>query len=151
LRNRDKIKSIHAHLCRTFGTIDEVEKMLMSCENVESLCLTMSRSIASASKVLHSSLIPEILDRLWNIQDHLNRLVDVASDCPEVVFWSLQEDHPGLQDDLRDLLTRTCKGALAQNPAARACCEMIEHLLLKLESYRLPAAEKAFAASASIA
>lgn len=125
--------------------------MLVTCENVESLCRTLSRSISSVRNALHSRPIPEVLDRFWNIQDHLNRLVDLASVCSEVVFWSMEEDFPTLLDDVRDLLASASRGAVAHNTAAHACCRTINQLLTKLESYRLPSEAKALTASASFA
>ncbi len=106
----------------------------MASVNVETLCQSISLSIANVRLLFRSpGHIPEILDSVWSIQDHLGRLVDAASDRPVEVFLFLKEEHPQLLQDITGVLGIVSKGSFAPNAAITASCGRVNGLLTKLE------------------
>ena len=112
--------------------------MPMSCETAETLCDAMARSASEARYGLAFLEIEEVLDRLWDLQDHLNRLVDVLSDRPAELGRGSDGQYQRLRKEIGDVLAHVRTGAWSWNPGTNSCCREIEGLLAKLDMYRVP-------------
>jgi hypothetical protein len=121
--------------------------MLMRYDSMESLCDAACCSISNASDFLYSMQIDDVLDRLWNLQDHLNRIVDMASDRPNEIPQVFGSECTKLKKDVQEVLANAAAGPFAWNPGAKASFENINQLLAKLDTYRPGSETKVLAAS----
>jgi hypothetical protein len=105
--------------------------------NIDRLCNDVADAVERIRIAFRSNIdIPELLDRVWCLQDQVSRLVESAFDQRQETFDVLREKHPGLIQDIMDLLGLTEKLHFADPSAIRAASRSINRSLGKLEQLR---------------